>query len=126
MKTHEIGLEISLLQHVVTGRKSVEVRLATGKFLLFAPGDELMLRGDVYVAGELVRSQPDIARATITRIGQYDSFRDLLDSVPLSRIAPDASSIDDALATLRRFYSAEAEAQGVLAIYIKPLSPDTR
>lgn len=117
---HEAGRESSLLEDIVAGRKTVEGRLAKGKFLNFKPGDLVKLRKDVYENGELVASYEDQARSRITKVEKYPSFREMLETVGYEKAIPRAASLEEALRDYRKFYSEDDEAEfGVLAIHFE-------
>jgi len=120
MQIHEAGREQTILQDMKAGQKTIEARLAKGKFLNFKPGDLVRLREDVYQDGVIIRSTPDSGLSEITQVKRFDTFREMLEMVGVSSVLPRAKSIDDAIAEIRKFYSPEEEDRyGVLAIYFK-------
>jgi ASC-1-like (ASCH) protein len=122
MKTHEAGRESSLLSDIKTGRKTVEGRLARGKFLEFKVGDTIRLREDFYRDGQLITSIPDRARTEVTKVEKYESFEEMLEDVGFEKVIPRAGSVKVALEECRKFYGVDDEAKyGVLAIHFKLL-----
>lgn len=120
MKNHEAGRESLMLKEILLGNKTVEVRLAKGKFLDFEVGDRIHLREDFYSNGEIVSSIPNRGISEIIKIEKYPSFQEMLKHVSLSIVLPKAKTIEEAIQELRRFYSEEDEAEfGVLAIHFK-------
>jgi|GEM_PF-599308 len=114
---YEAGRASDILEHILGRKKTVEVRLAKGKFLDFKPGELISLREDFYEDGKLVRSEPDQAVSRVVEVRRYDSFRVLFEAEGLKATMPWHKSIDEAVAECRRFYSeGEEEANGVLAI----------
>lgn len=119
---HEAGRESGLLQDILDGKKTVEGRLAKGKFLNFKPGDIVKLRKDMYENGELIASYEDQARSVVTKVERFDNFRQMLEAVGYEKTIPRAGSLEEALADYRKFYSEEDEAEyGVLAIHFRLL-----
>ena len=120
MNTHEAGRESAILSDIIQGRKTVEGRLAKGKFLNFKPGDLVELREDVYLSDMIIESRPKQATSVVTKIDTYESFRSLLEAVGFENVLPRALDIDDAISQYRKFYSVEDEATyGVLAIHFR-------
>ncbi|WP_329426992.1 ASCH domain-containing protein [Streptosporangium sp. NBC_01495] len=92
---------------VASGRKTIEVRvqyanlrnLAAGQYIRFACGtDECLTR--------------------VVRVARYTSFDEMLDTESPANVNPD-SPRQEQLANIRRIYTPEKEALGVLAIQIE-------
>ena len=90
---------------ILTGRKSIEVRVGYANILRLEPGDRLRL-GDQLV--------------TILRIGRYADFEELLAHEDPAAIAPDLPA-GDLLAALRQIYPADKEMLGAIALELSPV-----
>lgn len=113
----EIGIESSILREIIEGKKTIEVRLGTAKFLKLRKGDRLSLREDIWQNDEIVESISNRAKIEITQILYFESFEDMLHAVDFQKILPSATHIDEAMATYRQFYSRKDEEEyGVMAI----------
>jgi ASC-1-like (ASCH) protein len=120
LKVHEAGIKSSILADIKSGHKTIEARLAKGKFLDFKAGDRLRLREDFYENDRLVRSISNQGLAEVTKVELYPSFKVMLKSVGIKNVLPWASSVKEALSEFRKFYSlADEENYGVLAIHFK-------
>jgi len=95
------------LDHILAGRKTIEVRVGYPNILRLRPGDQLKLNDQHLFA--------------IRRIGRYGSFEELLAAEDPARIAPDLSP-EELLEALREIYPPEKEALGVVALEIEPAS----
>lgn len=96
------------LEQIVTGSKTVEVRVAYSNIARLEVGDLLRLN-DRHVA-------------RIRRIARYATFEELLQGEDPGAIAPDLSP-EALLARLREIYTPEKEALGVIALEIELLDP---
>ncbi|MGC8873149.1 MAG: ASCH domain-containing protein [Chloroflexia bacterium] len=94
------------LEQILSGRKTVEVRVAYANLVRLESGDILRLN--------------DRYPVRIRRIGRYCSFEDLLAHEPPQAIAPDLNR-EALLAALRALYPPEKEALGVLALEVELL-----
>jgi len=113
----EIGINSEALQEILAGRKTVETRLATPRFVAFRPGDEISLREDLRRDGLVVSSTSGVARIIVTSVDRFPSFREMAEALGVERINPTARNIDEALRRFRKFYTVESEArEGVVAI----------
>jgi len=121
---HEMGIRNESLHQILIGMKTVEGRLATPRFQAFQAGDTIMVREDTWQDGKIVSSRPKAATVIITRIDHFPSFRNMLQELGYEHFRPTDTSIDEALKTYARYYSAEDEAKfGVVAIHLRlPLS----
>jgi ASC-1-like (ASCH) protein len=123
MQTYESGRESSILQDIKSGTKTVEARLARGKFLKYQLGDQVYLREDFYEDDTIVRSLPKQCLVEITKTEKYAGFREMLDTVGYEYVMPRAANIDEALQTCYRFYTAEEEAEfGALSVHFQLVS----
>jgi len=106
MRTKTLWVKDEYLQEILTGRKTIEVRVGYSNIRRLRPGDILRLN--------------DQYPYLITRIGLYDDFEELLEREDPRAIAPNLSR-DELLIALRAIYPPEKEALGVVALEIKPL-----
>ena len=93
------------LEMVLSGRKTVEVRVAYPNILRLAVGDVLLLNRE--------------HRYRITRIDRYPDFPALLAAEDPAAIAPDLPA-GELLSALRELYPREKEALGAVALAIEP------
>ncbi|HSX14946.1 MAG TPA: ASCH domain-containing protein [Candidatus Saccharimonadales bacterium] len=123
MQTFESGREASLLKDIKSGAKTVEGRLAKGKFLDYQVGDHVKLRADHYnQVGKLIKSEPNQAEVVITKIEHYPDFKTMLAGVGYLSLVPRAKDVDEALDELYKYYTLEQEQRfGAIAIYFELL-----
>lgn len=113
----EIGIESSLLQDILAGKKTIEIRLGKPKYIKLRVGDILNIREDVWQDGQIVSSTPDQARIIITQLLYFEYFEEALDSIDFQAAIPRATTKKEALARYRTFYTAKDEEEyGVIAI----------
>jgi ASC-1-like (ASCH) protein len=105
----EIGIEISILRDILDGKKTVEGRLGKPKFLKLRVGDEISLREDIWKDGTIVDSVPDRARIKVEQLLYFESFEEMFGSVNFKSAVPSATTVDEAIAAYRQFYSPEDE-----------------
>jgi putative hydrolase of the HAD superfamily len=89
------------LDQILSGRKTIEVRVGYQNILRLQPGDQLNLNNQ--------------HRVTIRRIGLYDNFEDLLAHEETADIAPGLLP-SELLAALREIYPPEKEGLGAVAL----------
>ena len=106
MKT--LWIKDEYLAWILSGRKTIEVRVGYSNITRLKPGDQVLLN--------------DQHLFTIQRIGRYASFEELLAHEDPTAIAPDLAA-GELLTALRRIYPAEKEALGVVALEIIPANP---
>lgn len=104
-RTKVLWVRDEYLQHILSGRKTVEVRVGYSNITRLLPGDKLLLN--------------DQHLYLIRRIGRYESFEKLLEDEDPAAIAPDLTP-GDLLSTLQELYTPEKEALGVIALEIEP------
>jgi len=92
------------LQHILAGRKTVEVRVAYGNIVRLEPGDILLLN--------------DQHPYVITAIRCYPDFETMLATEDPATIAPDLACRETLLEACRAIYPPEKEALGVVALEI--------
>lgn len=90
------------LQQVLTGRKTVEVRVAYRNITRLEPGDTLLLN--------------DLHPYVISDIRHYTDFDTLVAAEDPATIAPDLPGPEALLAACRAIYPPEKEALGVVAL----------
>jgi ASC-1-like (ASCH) protein len=118
-----MGLSAELLEQVLAGRKTIEARLRSGKFLVMRSGDTISFREDVWQNDRIVKSTPNKATVVITESLYFDTFADMLEAIDYRQAMPAAKSQAEALQTYRRFYTATQEREhGVVALRFE-LSP---
>jgi ASC-1-like (ASCH) protein len=105
MHTKTLWIKEEYLDWILTGHKTIEVRVGYSNITRLQIGDLVMLNGQ----------HPFV----IQRIGRYASFEELLVHEDPQTIAPDlpASQLLEALHTI---YPPEKEALGVIALQIAP------
>lgn len=114
---HEIGVESSVLDDILIGKKTIEGRLGKPKFLQLRVGNQLSLREDVWENGKITSSVPGRAVIQITQLLYFESFKEMLDTLDYTDIIPSAKSASEALEVYGQFYSSEEESEfGVVAI----------
>jgi ASC-1-like (ASCH) protein len=104
MRTKTLWIKDDYLQQILTGRKTVEVRVGYSNIDRLEVGDRLLLN--------------DAHRFRIIRIGRYASFEELLARENPASIAPDLSQ-GELLEALRAIYPSDKESLGVVALEIE-------
>ena len=94
------------LQQILSGRKTVEVRVAYSNIARLQPGDVLLLN--------------DQHRYVIIDIRRYPDFEAMVAAENPGAIAPDLPGRQALLEACRAIYPPEKEALGVVALEIKP------
>lgn len=94
------------LQHILSGRKTVEVRVAYANIARLQPGDILWLN--------------EQHRYTIQAIRRYTDFEAMIAAEEPGRIAPELPDRAALLAACRALYPPDKEALGVVALEITP------
>lgn len=92
------------LREILSGRKTIEVRVAYANIARLEPGDVLRLN--------------DRYPVRIRRIGRYATFEELLRHEDAAAIAPDTPP-EELLAAMRALYPAEKEALGAVALEVE-------
>jgi ASC-1-like (ASCH) protein len=92
------------LRQILTGRKTVEVRVAYSNIRRLEPGDVLLLN--------------DLHRYVISDIRRYPDFNALVTAEDPASIAPDLPGPEALLAACRAIYPPEKETLGVVALEI--------
>lgn len=113
----EIGIESDILEQVLSGQKTIEVRLGTPKYIKLRKGDELSLREDIWENGKIINAIHGRGHIKITQLLYFESFEELFGAVSYKLVAPSAASKAEVLSLLKQFYSAEDEYEyGAVAI----------
>jgi ASC-1-like (ASCH) protein len=105
MREKLLWIRPKYLEWVLSGRKTVEVRVAYPNILRLEVGDVLVLN--------------ELHRYRITRITRYPDFSALLAAEDAGAIAPDLPT-DEVVPVLRRLYPPEKEKLGAVALEIEP------
>jgi ASC-1-like (ASCH) protein len=105
MRTKTLWIKDNYLEMILSGRKTIEVRVAYSNITHLAPGDRLMLNEE--------------HAYRIERIGRYENFEELLANEELNAIAP-GLTYEQLLKALGKIYPPEKEALGVIALVIRP------
>jgi ASC-1-like (ASCH) protein len=105
MAERTLWVKDEYLQHILSRRKTIEVRVGYPNIRRLRAGDAVLFNGR--------------HRFIIARIAMYASFEDLLQAEEAARIAPDLPP-GALLAGLRAIYPAEKEALGVYALELRP------
>lgn len=92
------------VQHILAGRKTVEVRVAYSNIARLEPGDILLIN--------------DQHRYVITAIRRYPDFEAMAANEDPATIAPGLSGREALLDACRAIYPPEKEALGVVALEI--------
>ena len=103
MRTKTLWIRSEYLEPILSGRKTIEVRVGYSNIRRLQVGDRLLLN--------------DAHPCRIVRIGRYPDFDTLLATEDPAAIAPDLSP-DDLLVALRRVYPPDKEALGVIALFV--------
>ena len=105
MRTKTLWIKDEYLQMILSGRKTIEVRVGYSNIARLQAGDRLLLNGrHAYLIG---------------RIGRYANLKELLAHKDPDSIAPGVP-LQELNQVLRAIYPADKEALGVLALEIKP------
>lgn len=119
----EIGIDSEVLRKIRDGRKTIEGRLARGKFLDIKIGDTISVREDFYVDGVIANVKEDALRVKVVAIEKFDDFRSMLKAIGFKKAIPDAMTLDEACIEYIRFYSeASQKEHGVLGISFQVVS----
>ena len=103
-RTKTLWIKDEYLQQILSGRKTVEVRVASSNIARLEPGDTLLLN--------------DQHSRTILAIRRYPDFEALVAAENPAAIAPDLPGRDALLAACRAIYPPGKESLGVVALEI--------
>jgi ASC-1-like (ASCH) protein len=93
------------LQQILSGRKTVEVRVAYANVARLQPGDVLLLNEQY--------------RYVVAAVRRYADFEAMVAAEDAATIAPDLPDRETLLAACRAIYPPEKEALGVVALEIE-------
>lgn len=106
----DITLQQPWLDHITSGKKTVEGRLNKGVFKIINIGDTVKW---------FSKRDGKSANTKITKKVIYPSFQEMLEGEGLLRVLPGIKSIEEGVSIYRKFYSEEDEKQyGVIAFTI--------
>lgn len=92
---------------VKNGEKTIEGRLAKGEYAKLAVGDHIYVQNN---------QETERVEVVVLRINRYPSFREMLQYEELSRVLPNATSIEQGIAIYRQFYTQSQEQEfGIVA-----------
>lgn len=112
-----IGIESTLLEQLLSGEKTIEVRLGKPAYIKLRLGDELELREDVWEGDHIVNQIHGRGHIKITQLLYFETLEELFSAVSFKLVLPDTESKTDAIQRLRQFYSEADEYEyGVMAI----------
>ncbi len=112
-----LGIELSLVQAILDGTKTIEGVPGTPPFLKVRVGDTLSIREDVYKEGELTVSHEHAAQVRVAQLLYFETFAEMMETLGYQSAIPYATSIETALKVYRGLYAAEQEKEwGVVAI----------
>lgn len=119
----EIGINSEILAQILDGRKTVEGRLAKGKFLTIKPGDIISIREDIYHDGAIKESHNSAASLRVHDVKKFHTFKEMLKEYGYLSAIPSAKNLEDACEEYQLYYSpADEKAYGVLGISFNLLS----
>ena len=108
MAQKTLWIKEEYLQQILSGRKTIEVRVAYPNLNRLQPGDTLLLNEQYPYR--------------LVAIRRYPTFEALIAGEDSAAIAPDLSGPEALLAACRAIYPADKEALGVVALEIAPPS----
>lgn len=116
----ELGISSAIMDDILKGKKTIEARLRTSKFVTIRKGDLLSLREDVWQDDAIVSSTPDKALVEVTKVLFFDSFDQMFAAINYKDLLPRASTPSAAMKTYKEFHSPSQEAEyGVVAIHFR-------
>ena len=116
---NEINIEITYLEDIKRGNKTIEGRLNRGKYANYKPLDLICFQSSAHNKETSLTKNADSVKVKILKIENFKSFEEMLKKVGYKKAIPRAKTFKEALSVYRGFYSLKEEKQfGVLAIYI--------
>lgn len=117
---HEIGIQTDSLEQIMAGKKTIEGRLATQRFLSIQVGDTISIREDIWRGGRIIDSRAKTATILITHIHRFPTFRDMLKLLGFEKFRPDVQTLPQAIEMFTRYYSRDDELRlGVVGLEFK-------
>jgi len=107
VRAHDMGIYKRYFDLIVTGRKTIEVRVNDSSRKKIRDGSLIRFR-----------CQGDEVLTRVTRVARYASFEEMFDHEAVDSVNPLASR-EEQLANIRQIYPPEREALGVVAIGIE-------
>lgn len=106
--THlEINVQEPYFEHINSGLKTVEGRLAKNKFKNLKEGDKILIN--------------NVLEKEVLEVNIYKSFEEMIISEGLENVIPDAKDIAQAVLVYYKFYKKADEVKfGVCAVKFKP------
>lgn len=105
-RTKVLWIKEEYLRHILSGRKTIEVRVAYPNISRLQPNDILLLNG--------------CHRYRIVAVRRYSNFEEMIATEDPASIAPDLPDRSALLAACRALYPPEKEQLGVIALEIVP------
>ncbi|NJE01611.1 ASCH domain-containing protein [Thermococcus sp. JdF3] len=106
MRVYRLRVREEYLDHIKSGEKRIEVRVAYPQFRGMKPGDKIIFNDQV--------------PAVITGVKEYETFRQVLREEPIKKIFPDEPSFERAVKRFHGMYPKWKENRyGVIAIRFK-------
>lgn len=119
MKPQELNVSDPWFGAIKRGEKTVEGRLASGRFLDMKEGTPLTINRSKQEKDNESPTATSTVYAIVTRVVYYKSIRMYLEQEGLARTLPGVRRIEDGVAIYRQFYSTEKEnTHGIAAIHI--------
>ena len=106
MRVYRLRVRDEYLEHIKSGRKKIEVRVAYPQLRGIQPGDKIIFNEQV--------------PAVVTGVKRYETFRQVLREEPIKKIFPDEPSFERAVKRFHNLYPKWKENRyGVIAIKFK-------
>jgi len=111
-KLHVMHVKSMFLDYMIEGKKTVEGRLYDEKRRKINVGDYI----------KLMDENGREAYFKVLNILQFSSFEEMIRNIGIEKVLPNVTSLEDAVAIYREFYSEEEEKKyGVCAIVLEPI-----
>jgi len=108
MRVYRLRVRDEYLDHIKSGEKRIEVRVAYPQLRGIKPGDKIIFNDEV--------------PAVVTGVKSYETFRQVLREEPIKKIFPDEPSFERAVKRFHNLYPKWKENRyGVIAIRFKLL-----
>jgi ASC-1-like (ASCH) protein len=111
VRAHEMGIYRSYFDLIVSGRKTIEIRVNDSSRRKIKVGSLIRFR-----------CQGDEVLTRVTAVNRYASFEEMFDHQDVASVNPTATRAEQ-LANIRQIYPPEREALGVVAIGIELVGP---
>ncbi|WP_297464632.1 ASCH domain-containing protein [Thermococcus sp.] len=108
MRVYKLRVREEYLDHIKSGKKRIEVRVAYPQLKKIKPGDKIIFNDEV--------------PAVVTGVKAYETFRQVLREEPIKKIFPDEPGFERAVKRFHNLYPKWKENRyGVIAIRFKLL-----